>query len=221
MRTILLDLDGTLVDSAPGIIRCLRETLMDLGRPGPSDEDLLSVVGPPLRTAFRRLLGEDADVEDAVRLYRERYAAGGMFDAKVFPGMPAFLGAARTGGFRIFVCAAKLTTFANRILEHLGLADALDGVFGAEADGRFDDKADLVAHMQTALGFEARDACMIGDRREDVLASGSRGVRSIGALWGYGDEAELTLAGASVLCGRPADLLAAVTTLLPKGDRAP
>jgi phosphoglycolate phosphatase len=221
MRTILLDLDGTLVDSAPGIIRCLRETLMDLGHPGPSDDDLLGVVGPPLRTAVRHLLGEDADVEDAIRRYRERYAAGGMFDAKVFPGMSTFLGAARTGGFRIFVCTAKLTTFANRILEHFGLADALDGVFGAEADGRFDDKADLVAHMQTALGFEARDTCMIGDRREDVLASGSRGVRSIGALWGYGGEAELRLAGASVLCRRPTDLLAAVTTMLPQGRRAP
>lgn len=206
MKALLLDLDGTLVDSAPGILACCAATLRELGVAEAEPEALRGMIGPPLRTAFRAWLGEDERVEEAVRLYRARYAAEGLVQASVYPGVPALLAWARETGTRTFVCTAKLTLFARRVADHFGLAPGLEDVFGAEPDGRFDDKADLIAHILGVIGVPADEAVMVGDRREDILAARRNGVPAIGALWGYGDAAELSAAGADHLCETAAEL---------------
>ena len=84
---LLLDLDGTLVDPAPGIIGSTQYVLREFGLPVPEVADLHWVIGPPLRVTFAKLLGGDGDVEAAVRLYRERYGDGALFDATPYPTM--------------------------------------------------------------------------------------------------------------------------------------
>jgi phosphoglycolate phosphatase len=204
--TILLDLDGTLIDPAVGILGCYRQVLEALGRPVSPDEDLRWVIGPPSRVSFVRLLGEGADVEGAVRLYRARYAERGMFEAAVYPGIVAALASLRERGRRLLICTSKARPFAERILEHFGLAPYLAGVYGAELDGRFDDKAELIAHLLETEGVAAENACMVGDREYDILAATRHGMASIGVLWGYGDEAELRRAGATALITSPGEL---------------
>jgi phosphoglycolate phosphatase len=222
----LVDLDGTLIDPAPGIIGSCRYALEAMGRIAPPSNDLRWIIGPPLRQSFRELLGDHGDPEEAVRHYRSRYGVTGLFEAAVYDGVEEALTALRGAGLRLVLCTSKPRVFAIRILAHFGLDRHFDGIYGAELDGRFEDKGDLIAHLLEAEGLQADDVCMIGDRKHDVLAARRNGVRAIGALWGYGGEAELRLAGADVLCLAPRDILSALNELdaresNPTADPAP
>jgi len=206
MALILIDLDGTLVDPGPGIVGSCRHALAELGRAPPADADLRWIVGPPLRQTLATLLGPGGDVEQAVGLYRERYAASGLFEAAVYGGVPEALGALKDAGHRLAVCTAKPTVFARRVVEHFGLVAWFEDIHGAELDGRFDDKGDLIAHILEREAQPGPRACMVGDRRHDVVAAARHGIPTVGVLWGYGDAAELSEAGAHGLCDRPPNL---------------
>ena len=212
--TILLDLDGTLIDPAPGILGCCRHALAALGCPAGAQEDLRWVIGPPLRVSFARLLGGRGDLEQAVRVYRARYGETGLFEAAVYPGVADALAALRAQGLRLLVCTSKARPFAERIVEHFGLAPYLAGVYGAELDGRLEDKGDLIAHLLAAEGLAPGMACMVGDREHDMRAAARHGIPGLGVLWGYGDAAELRGAGAGALIASPAELPGACRAIM-------
>lgn len=205
-QTLLLDLDGTLVDPGPGIIGSYRHALTALDF-DPAGDDLRWVIGPPLRETFARLLDGPNKVEEAVRLYRERYAAQGLYEAAVYPGITETLEAHLARGSRLLLCTAKPAVFARRVVEHFDLAPYLSAVYGPDLDGRFDDKGDLIDHL---LGLEKLDpagVCMVGDRKHDVLAAARHGIPTVGVLWGYGGREELEAAGAGLIITRPTELL--------------
>ncbi len=93
-------------------------------------------------------------------------------------------------------------------MEHFGLAPWLSGVYGAELDGRFEDKGDLIGHILEVEGLDPADVCMVGDREHDVRAASRHGIPTVGVLWGYGGRAELEAAGAALIVASPAELLA-------------
>ena len=194
----------------------MRSALAALGRPVPEPESLRWVIGPPIRTTFRNLLG-GGDVEEAVRLYRAAYAAGGLFDAKPYAGMREALSALREDGIRLFICTAKAVPFALRVVDHFGFGDLFDDVHGAELDGRFEDKGDLITHILATRNIAVADACMVGDRKHDIVAATRNGIASLGVLWGYGERQELIDAKATALCPRPADLPGSVASLWRHG----
>lgn len=206
-KILLLDLDGTLVDPAPGIIGSARHALARLGAPAPEDADLRWMIGPSIRASFARLLGPGGDPEAAVTLYRERYAEWGLREATPYPGIMATLQARAADGTRLILCTAKARVFARQVVEHFGFAPLLGAVYGPELDGRFEDKGDLIAHLLATEGIDPDEACMVGDREHDVIAAARNGIPTVGVLWGYGGRAELTAAGAAVLIERPAELL--------------
>src|SRR5688572_24552586 len=185
---LLFDLDGTLTDPRPGLIASIRYALERLACPCPDDAALAQCIGPPLRGTFARLLQttDAARVEDAMRLYRERYGAGGLFENEVYDGIPAVLDALAAITSRRFVATAKPTVFAERIVTHFGLDRHFARVYGPELDGQFDDKRELVAHLLKTEGVAPERAVMIGDRDNDIAAGRANGLRTIGVLWGYG-----------------------------------
>ncbi len=207
---VLLDLDGTLVDSAPGILACLHHALDALGLVPPADADLRRAVGPPLSATFPAL-GVPAElVPLAIERYRERYHAVGMFECDLYPGVADLLdrlGAART----LAVATSKPTYSAGRILAHFGLAERFAFVGGADFDGVRHDKAAVIEHTLAELADRgvvvATDATvMVGDREHDVIGARRHGIDTVGVLWGYGTAAELASAGAIALADTPADL---------------
>ena len=212
---LLFDLDGTLTDPRAGIVRCLRFALDALGAPCPPDEALAACIGPPLRRAFAGLLGtaEPGVIEEAVRLYRQEYAAGGLLENEVYAGVPEMLAACRPEAAAAFVATSKVEVYAERIVHHFALAPHFDRVYGTDLAGRLDDKADLLAHLLARERVPVTAAVMVGDRAADVVAARANGVRSIGVLWGYGSAAELGGAGPDRLCARPADLAACLAGL--------
>jgi phosphoglycolate phosphatase len=212
---ILFDLDGTLTDSRPGILACIKHALERMGEPAPAEEELLRFIGPPLRDAFAYLLRSPADAEcvtAAIAAYRERFTATGMFENSVYERIPAVLDALAARGTRLFVATAKPRVFAERILEHFGLAARFEAIYGSELDGRLCDKGELIAHVLASSALRADETVMIGDRHHDVMGAIRNDVFAAGALWGYGSEDELREAGAMALLAAPEEALALART---------
>lgn len=207
---VLFDLDGTLMDPGSGITRCIQHALASLGLPSPPESELRRCVGPPLRDSLAALLGgrDHPRVEEAVRLYRERYVADGMFDARVYPGIEDALATLSEGGHRLWVVTSKPQAYALQLVEHFGLAPLFEGVHGSELGGANSDKGDLIAHVLRAEGMATAAAWMVGDRAHDVAGARRNGVPAVGVLWGYGDEAELRAAGAARIAATPLELTA-------------
>ena len=169
-RTLLLDLDGTLIDPAEGIIASFQHALKVVGADVPAADSLRWVIGPPLRKSFPTLVPERA-VEDAVAAYREYYGGGGMYRARVYDGIPEALERLRASGWLLHVCTVKPRVFAVPLTERLGLDGHFEGVYGAELGGRFEDKADLIEHILAEKQVDAADVIMVGDRDLDVHAA--------------------------------------------------
>ena len=209
---ILLDLDGTLIDPKAGIIDSFQYALQGLKLPVPAVDELLWVIGPPLRDSFPKVGVAPANVETALKLYRENYsgAAGthppAMYNADVYPGIDDALATLRRAGCRLIVTTSKPHVFAKPILREKRLADHFAAIHGAELDGTRDDKAELIAHIIKTEQVDTTNALMVGDRKFDCIGASKNGLRSIGVTWGYGSIAELREAGASALCDQPKGL---------------
>ena len=190
---ILFDLDGTLTDPGVGITRCLAHALAGLGRDPPPLDALRRFIGPPLHESLAELLqsGDRTLVDEAVRLYRERFVETGMFENNVYPGVVPGLETLKQGGHRIWVVTSKPTLYAERIVRHFGFDRWLEGVHGSGLSGENADKRRLVGEALAQERLAARESWMVGDRMHDIRGARANGVRCIGVLWGYGGEDEL------------------------------
>jgi len=205
---LLFDLDGTLTDPGSGITRCIQHSLLGLGRIAPSSADLYWCVGPPLRESFATLLesSETALLERAVALYRQRFASVGMFENAVYPEIADALAGLVAEGHRLLVVTSKPHVYAEAILKHFKLRDMFVAVYGSELSGERCDKSILLRHMLSLEG-DKEPSIMIGDRRYDIAAAHTSGLKSVGVLWGYGSYAELEQAGAAKIVASVAELL--------------
>ncbi|HEX8776880.1 MAG TPA: HAD hydrolase-like protein [Rhodanobacter sp.] len=207
----LFDLDGTLIDSEPGITACIRHALAKLGVPAPAD--LRPWIGPPLRHSFAPLLGHDAErIEAAVDYYHERFATLGWREHAVYPGIAAAIGRLQAAGHAMAVVTSKPERHARPIIEHLPFGKAFARLYGPDPCSPHSEKASMIAAALADFGASPGQAAMIGDRRFDVEGAVANRVRGIGVLWGFGSREELELAGAHELARDPqhlAELLAA------------
>lgn len=208
MRTLFFDLDGTLIDSAIGITRCVAYALERMGHPGLPDAELRRWIGPALRVSFGQLFGDPADIERAVELYRERFEIEGWREHAIYAGIGDAVEAAHAAGHRLAVVTAKNEPHARRIVATLPFGHRFEDIIGATADGRLSHKPELIAEALTRLYLRPRDCTMIGDRHMDIEGAIHHRMRNIGVLWGFGDEDELRAAGAEHLARTPAELSA-------------
>ena len=209
---VLLDLDGTLIDSKPGIVASFNAALEALGhRPDPSF-DLTFVIGPVLTDVMGEVLAHygDTRVDEAVAAYRDHYGNVGLYDVALYDGVATLLASLKAAGLRLYLATSKRTAFAIRILDNLAISEHFDGIYGSEPDGTRDGKPELVADILRREAIRANTATMVGDRRYDVAGAHANGLRAIGVLWGYGDRQELEDAGADLLVASPADLQGAL-----------
>jgi len=212
----LLDLDGTLTDPYDGITRSVTYALNGLGLPRLEERQLRSFIGPPLQDQFAALGLNEGDVVRAVELYRERFRDHGLYENRVYEGVPEALAALAAVPLRLAVATSKPTPFAQRIVEHFGLDVHLDVVAGATLDGSRRTKADVIRFALTALAADPADAVMVGDRAQDVAGARTLGLPSIGVTWGYAEPGELEAAGADQVVGTPQEL---VNALVDRHDR--
>ena len=210
MAEILFDLDGTLTDSWPGITRCIEHALRGMGAAVPAEGALRGCVGPPLAETFARLLDapDQTAIAEALRLYRERFVATGMFENAVFPGVREGLERLRGAGHRLWVATSKPRVYARRIVEHFELNPFFAGVYGPELDLTNHDKRDLLRVLLAAERLDPRRTIMVGDRVHDVEGARANGVSAVGVAWGYGSAEELRAARPAAIVRDMDDLCA-------------
>lgn len=186
-RLFIFDLDGTLVDTSPGIMRTVRHVEKVMGVEPIPDSDLRRFIGPPLEDSFRRY--HHAGPEQArqmVACYRERYGTVGVGEAAVYPGIPEILDAIEAfPGARAAVATLKHHTMAEKSLARFDLTRRFDAV--AAGTDEHPSKADLIRQVMEELGWtDPAAAVMIGDSRYDGEGALEAGVDFVPLTYGFG-----------------------------------
>ncbi|MFC4603081.1 HAD hydrolase-like protein [Rhodococcus kronopolitis] len=191
----VFDLDGTLTDSAPGIVAGFRHALAVVGVDAPAGDLRELVVGPPMADTLRSLGLDEATTQRALAAYFVHYDESGWSDNAVFDGIEDLLTAAAIRGSRLAVATSKRERFARRILEHFSLAHHFEVIAGASDDGTRRAKVDVIEHALRGLGIEPVAAgtagvVMVGDRAHDVHGAAHWGIPTVFVEWGYGSAEE-------------------------------
>lgn len=209
---VLLDLDGTLSDSEPGILNSLRWACEIEGFPIPTEAEVRSVIGPPFEIGLPSIGIPDDALERVINTYRERYAEIGAYENTMYDGVIEMLDALTAAGYSISVATAKPEVTAHPILDYFGISDRFDVRAGASLTGERRTKAQVIDHALRELEIHAEPdlwnrVIMVGDRDHDVLGAMTHHIPCIGVLWGYGSIEELLKAGAVVLAESPSDVV--------------
>ena len=188
LRYLLFDLDGTLTDSAEGILRCVQYALEQCGTPEPDAEKLRPFIGPPLLDSFQEFCGmPPARAAFAVEQYRKRFSTVGLLEKL------------REHGYVLAVATSKPEVYTLRILEHFDLSRYFTAVAGCDIHRAGETKADMIRLALRRLGLpeqEPPQTVMIGDRKHDVLGARECRVPCIGVRYGYAEAGELEQYGA-------------------------
>lgn len=183
---VIFDLDGTLTDSAHGVVASFRHALAAVGAEVPDGDLAALVVGPPMHHTLSGLgLGER--VADAVAAYRADYTSRGWAMNTLFDGIPEMLADLRAADVRLAVATSKAEPTARRILQHFGIAEHFEVIAGASLDGSRAAKADVVAHALAQLAPLPERVIMVGDRAHDVDGAAEYGIATVVVGWGYGN----------------------------------
>ncbi len=203
---ILFDLDGTLTDSGPGIMKAAQYALRAYGIERDWRE-LAFFVGPPLSDTFASFVPE-AEIPAIIAKFREYYQKDGWLDNAPYPGIPELLARLNAQGRRLFAATSKLDTIAVRVLEHFGLAPYFEAICGAPLGDKEAGKKENVvrAALKQANCTDLSHAVMVGDREHDVIGGHLAGLDVIGVLYGYGSREELENAGAEAIAATPEEL---------------
>ena len=216
----MFDLDGTLSESAPGMTKCVQYALHCIGIEEPDPENLRSFIGPPLNVEFKRRYGLSPDqIETAVIRYREKYAAGGMYDCRMYEGTEKMLKDCVDAGLTLAVSSSKPQPFVEAILDRFGIRKYFSVIFGsapeeeisrAEADQKTFIVRQTLEALAGARGESADEilsvSAMVGDRCYDMKGAIANGVHAVGVSFGYGSEEELRSSGAEYIAASPAQL---------------
>jgi phosphoglycolate phosphatase-like HAD superfamily hydrolase len=185
-QLVIFDLDGTLTDSAEGIVASFLHALDHVGAPLPEDADLVTrIVGPPMDDTFRSLgLGEDT--ETAIAAFRADYTRRGWAMNTPYDGILPLLADLRAAGVRLAVATSKLEPTATRILAHFELDQHFEVIAGAAPDGSRETKEEVLAHALGQLEPLPPRVLMVGDRSHDVHGAAAHGIDTVVVGWGYG-----------------------------------
>ncbi len=221
---ILFDLDGTLTDPKIGITTCVQYGLHKMGIEEPDLDRLEPFIGPPLLDSFMTFYGmSEEQAEQAIAFYRERFSVKGLFENKVYPGIPEVLSSLKQAGRKLAIASSKPTVYVRQILAYFSIESYFDVIVGSELDGRRSRKEEVVeealrqllpeklfeerkqyaerrtAGQQTGDGAEEACIAMVGDRKFDVEGAKEYGIVSVAVAYGYAQPGELEEAGAEVI----------------------
>jgi phosphoglycolate phosphatase len=199
-RTILFDLDGTLINSAEGITKCIQYALEKFNIFEPDLKDLERFIGPPIEHSFKEYYGfDDEKTIEAVRYFRERYSVKGIKEHTLFTGVEELLRSLKSHKIKLGIASSKLEESVIRILQGYKIHQYFDVLIGS-VDGLRTEKREVIQEAVKQLAVtDKAEVLMIGDRKYDVLGAKEEGIDCIGILEGFGGRAELKEAGAKYI----------------------
>ena len=208
MKAILFDLDGTLVDSSEGIIKCAKFALEHYGIEENDEGKLKAFIGPPLLYSFSKNYGFDEEKsKEAVAFYRKRYQTTGIYECSLYEGVRECIKKLREKGYLIGMASSKPEVSCKVILKHFGILDLFDEVVGATLDARIDTKEEVLIELFRRWShIPKEEMCLIGDTIFDVNGANQTGIPCIGVTYGFGDLEELNAAGAIAFADKMEEL---------------
>ncbi len=204
---LLFDMDGMLVDTREGILKCAQHALHAFG----IEEDaanLTKFVGPPLSESFKSFYGfSEEQAKEAVAVYRQRYSEKGQYECYVFDGVETMLQMLLDKGYRLCIATSKLESYAATMLERLGIAKYFDQIIGSNPEETVSTKSEVIEESLYRMNIKDRKlALMIGDRMHDVLGAQKCGMDSFGVYMGCAEPMEHESAGATYVAKSIAEL---------------
>jgi phosphoglycolate phosphatase len=207
-RALLLDLDGTLIDSFPGIARAYRHVLNEMDLGDMEDSAIKQFIGPPIQEVLERQFQLSGPrLAKGITIFRSHYGSEGLFDFTIYPGINEMIGSLTRADFTLCIATSKLTHMANEILERAGWSEDFLIVGGALPDGTRHLKTDVVGWTIGQLSPSQSAVAMVGDRAADISGGNAHGLAGIGVGWGYGETDELAQAGATAIADTPEQLI--------------
>jgi phosphoglycolate phosphatase len=184
----LFDLDGTLIDTSPGIFSTANYTMRELGLAELSPTQLRKFVGPPLAACFRVACGLDQKlVPRACQIYRSEYhKSGALQQAQVYDGIVPLLETLQNHGVVLGVATLKLASLAEEMLQYFNLRPWFSVVSGSDGEGKLT-KADIIVRALDKLpSFDRKQVLMVGDTPHDLDGAMQTHVDFVGVTWGFG-----------------------------------
>ncbi|MDO4490812.1 MAG: HAD-IA family hydrolase [Lachnospiraceae bacterium] len=207
---ILFDLDGTLTDSGPGIMNCVKYAFEKMNYTDYDPAILRTFIGPPLDYRFSEVMGiSGEEAKTAVATFRERYFDIGIWENSVYEGIPEILTLLKVSGKKLAVATSKPQVLADRVLERFQLAEYFDVICGSKADGKKAEKTEILKEVLKTTGFEDKkhQVVLVGDTKYDVLGAKAIGIPCVGVSYGYGTQEELKENEAVKICKTPGELV--------------
>lgn len=214
MKSLLFDLDGTIVASHTGIISSLEYTIDKLNLNCLKGRDLLCFVGPPLKQSFMEYAKLNLDeTEEAIKVFRKHYAEKGLYNCELYAGMFSLL---ENLSYKadLYICTSKPDIFAKFLADYFCISNFFKAVIGSNLDGTLSKKSDIIKYIIDKYDIDKSEAVMIGDKYQDVNAANQWGIKSIGVLYGYGSFHELHKGNASHIVKTVVDLGNCIEDLL-------
>jgi phosphoglycolate phosphatase len=206
---VIFDLDGTLVDSLPGISASLNRTLAAHGLPGHPDAIVRSFVGNGLRNLIERAAPQGSGpslIESLLGLYRKDYALSWQSGTRTYDGILHLLGELQRDGHPLAVLSNKTHPFTVEMVRETFPAIHFAQVLGQKDHIPHKPAPDGVFQISEALGIGAETCVMVGDSTIDIATAHNAGIRGIAVTWGYHDRARLAEAGAHAVIALPSEL---------------
>ena len=192
MKTLFLDVDGTLIDSFPGIRASFLHGLEAVGWPRPSEERIALIAGPPMEQTLQSLGMSPAQVKAAFAAYMDHHAREGRANSQPYEGMRELLAEWKEQGFRLCTATSKGEGFARISLSEFGMIEYFDFIGAAQEAGPRRTKSAVISHVLDSVGLhDQKDKIlMIGDRSHDIDGAAGFGIDTVAVTWGYGTPAE-------------------------------
>lgn len=210
IKLIIFDLDGTLFNTKPGIVKAIKKTSADEGFATVEDELYESFIGPPIEDSFMRVFGSQN--EDAVRqgkLFRQYYGEEEyLFQAEEYDGMRQTLEELKKRGVKLALATYKKEWMGKKICEHFGYDAYLDSIHGSDPDGKLK-KSEIINMCMSDCGCTSVDTVMVGDTAFDASGAQNAGTRFVGVTYGFGfkDKDDITAYEGAIAIDSPKELL--------------
>lgn len=183
---IIFDLDGTLLNTAPGIIESVKHTIRAVGYQELSDEELLTFVGPPIQNSFMKMYAcSSVEAQNAANVFRKHYRTKALLKAEPYNGIYNLCHKLRSENRKLAVATYKREDYAISLLKHFGFDQYFDSIHGADNENILT-KADIIDICLKELRASKENTVLIGDTVHDAEGAKRMEIGFLAVTYGFG-----------------------------------